>query len=139
MKNYDDIIHLPHHESPTRPRMPRENRAAQFSPFAALTGNDAAIAETGRLTDARIELGDGAIAELDRKLRFLGELAPEHPEIMVTFFQPDEKKDGGAYVTATGAVKKIDDVQCSIVLMDGKHIAIGDVLELECERFGDLA
>lgn len=134
---YDDIINLPHHESPTRPRMPRENRAAQFSPFAAVVGHDAAIKETGRLTDKRIELGESSIAELDMKLLMLADLIDEHPEISVTYFLPDEKKEGGAYVTVTGAVKKIDDVQRVILFMDGKCIAITDIMEIECERFGE--
>ena len=134
---YDDIINLPHHESPTRPRMPRENRAAQFSPFAAVVGHDAAIKETGRLTDKRIELGESSIAELDMKLLMLADLIDEHLEISVTYFLPDEKKEGGAYVTVTGAVKKIDDVQRVILFMDGKCIAITDIMEIECERFGE--
>ncbi|MDL2327824.1 YolD-like family protein [Ruminococcaceae bacterium OttesenSCG-928-A11] len=134
---YDDIINLPHHESPTRPRMPRENRAAQFSPFAAVVGHDAAIKETGRLTDKRIELGESSIAELDMKLLMLADLIDEHPEISITYFLPDEKKEGGAYVTVTGAVKKIDDVQRVILFMDGKSIAITDIMEIECERFGE--
>lgn len=129
-EQYDDIINLPHHTSPTRPRMSRENRAAQFSPFAAVVGHDAAIKETGRLTDKRIELGESAIAELDMKLLTLADLAGERPEISVTYFQPDEKKEGGAYVTATGAVKKIDDVQRIITFQDGKSVAIEDILEI---------
>ena len=137
-EQYDDIIGLPHHTSPTRPRMSRENRAAQFSPFAAVVGHDAAIKETGRLTDARIELGESAIAELDIKLLMLMDFIDEQPEITVTYFLPDGKKEGGAYVTATGAVKKIDDVERIIVFMNGESIPIADVLEIECGLFGEL-
>lgn len=134
---YDDIINLPHHTSPTRPRMSRENRAAQFSPFAAVVGHDAAIRETGRLTDTKIELGESAIAELEMKLDILADIIAERPEISVTYFQPDEKKAGGKYVTASGALKKIDATENVIILEDGKTIPITDILDIECERFGE--
>lgn len=134
-EQYDDIINLPHHTSPTRPRMSRENRAAQFAPFAAVVGHDAAIKETGRLTDAKIELGESAIAELEAKLDILVDITVEHPEVSVTYFQPDKKKTGGAYITASGALKKVDNVERIIVFMDGKDIPIADILEIECERF----
>lgn len=135
MKPYDDIIDLPHHVSDTRPQMSRENRAAQFAPFAALTGYDAAIKETARLTDERIELSESAIAELDMKLSLLADMIAAHPEVTVTYFQPDEKKQGGAYVVATDALKIIDDYERTIILMDGKKIAIEDIVEVECEMF----
>ena len=142
MKNkigpYDDIINLPHHTSATRPRMPRENRAAQFSPFAALTGYETAIKETARLTDERIELSESMIAELDAKLSLLADSITERPEIAVTYFLPDEKKSGGAYVTAAGTAKKIDDYERTIIFTDGKKIAITDVLEIEGELFADM-
>ena len=98
---YDDIIHLPHHVSATRPRMPMLDRAAQFSPFVALTGYEAAVRETARLTDQRVELDESAKAELDRKLRLLLSL-PGQPEASITYFRPDERKEGGAYETVTG-------------------------------------
>ena len=134
---YDDIINISHHTSPTRPRMSRENRAAQFSPFAAVVGHDAAIRETGRLTDTKIELGESAIAELEMKLDILADIIAERPEISVTYFQPDEKKAGGKYVTASGALKKIDATENVIILEDGKTIPITDILDIECERFGE--
>lgn len=134
---YDDIINLPHHSSSTRPRMSAESRAAQFSPFAALKGYDAAIRETGRLTDTRIELGEGAIAELDMKLLILADLIDDHPELSVTYFRPDERKEGGAYVTATGSLKKLDGIRRDIVLQDGRRVAIDDILDIECERFDE--
>lgn len=108
---YDDIIDLPRHVSTTRPQMSRENRAAQFSPFAALTGYDAAIRETARLTDEKIELGEGAVADLDMKLGMLADLIDDHPEIAMIYFRPDEKKSGGSYVTVAGALKKIDEYE----------------------------
>ena len=134
---YDDIIHLPHHVSQTRPRMSAADRAAQFSPFAAVVGHDAAIRETGRLTDTKIELGESAIAELEMKLDILADIIAERPEISVTYFQPDEKKAGGKYVTASGALKKIDATENVIILEDGKTIPITDILDIECERFGE--
>lgn len=135
---YDDIIDLPHHVSTKHPQMTIANRAAQFSPFAALTGHDAAIQETARLTDEQIELSDGAIAALDWKLHLLEEMAAEHPQISVTYFKPDDRKAGGAYVTITEGLKKIDAVRRAIVLMDGEVIEIGRIYEIECERFEGL-
>lgn len=132
---YDDIIDLPHHTSATRPRMSRENRAAQFSPFAAVVGHDAAIKETGRLTDERITLGESAIDALDLKLQMLESMAAGHPDITVTYFQPDGRKEGGAYITVTGALKKLDGYEHAIILADGKQIAIEDIVEIECEGF----
>lgn len=135
---YDDIISLPHHISDVRPKMPISNRAAQFSPFAALTGYDAAIQETGRLTDERKDLAEGIVAALDTKLRMLRDMISDHPEVSVTYFQPDEKKEGGAYVTATGAVKKMDDYEGVLVLINGKKIAFENIIEVECELFRGL-
>lgn len=135
---YDDIIHLPHHTSTTHPRMSRENRAAQFSPFAALTGYDAAIAETGRLTNERVELAQGAAAALDAKLALLADMAADHPEVTVTYFRPDEKKQGGAHVAITGMVKRVDDVERTIFLASGEVIPITDILDIESALFKGL-
>ena len=135
---YDDIIDLPYPVSATRPRMSIANRAAQFSPFAALTGYDAAISETARLTSERIELDEGDIAILDGKLSILKDMIADHPDIAVTYFQADKKKAGGSYVTVSGAVKKIDDYEGAIVLMNGKKITIEDIIGIECELFNAL-
>lgn len=135
---YDDIINLPHHVSTVRPQMSLENRAAQFAPFKALTGYDDAIEETARLTGQRIELAEGAIAALDMKLALLAEMIDSRPQIAVTYFRPDEKKDGGAYVTTTGAMKKIDGVERVVVMMSGERIAIADILEIQSELFDAL-
>ena len=132
---YDDIIDLPHHVSATRPRMSMIDRAAQFSPFAALTGYDAAIKETGRLTDERIELSEESRAALDRKQQFLMEHISDHLEISVTYFVHDERKSGGAYVTVTGQVKRVDEYERQLVLIDGTKIPLDEVLELESELF----
>lgn len=137
-QSYDDIIDLPHHVSATRPRMSIANRAAQFSPFSALTGYDAAISETARLTAERIELDEGDIAILDSKLSILKDMIADHPDIAVTYFQADKKKAGGSYVIVSGAVKKIDDYEGAIVLMDGKKIMIEDIIGIECELFNVL-
>lgn len=131
---YDDMIHLPHHVSSVHPRMPMLDRAAQFSPFAALTGYGSAIQETARVTDRRIELDEDAKADLDQKLRLL-EMSPEQPPVALTYFQPDEKKAGGAYITVTGRIKKVDEYARLIVLTDGRSINIDDLLELESEAF----
>lgn len=132
---YDDIIHLPHHVSKTRPQMSMEDRAAQFSPFAALTGYDAAIQETGRLTDEKVELGEETRAILDRKQRYLAEMIDTKPEITVTYFVPDEKKSGGAYSTVTGFLKRIDEYEREIVLTDGRKIQLDAVLDIESDEF----
>lgn len=133
--NYDDIIHLPHHVSKKHPQMSISDRAAQFAPFAALTGHGAAIKETARLTDARIELDESAKTILDEKLRIIQETLDERPEITVTYFQPDEKKAGGRYVSATGIVKKIDLYRRSVLMEDGRWIPILDIFEIEGELF----
>ena len=137
MTQYDDIINLPHHVSGTRPQMSIMNRAAQFAAFAALTGYDAAVKETARLTDERIELDENALDDLAMKLSMLADMINDHPEIAITYFRPDEKKEGGAYVTAVGAVKKLDEYERVIVLMNGEKIPIVDVLDIECELLED--
>lgn len=128
---YDDIIHLPHPTSAKHPRMPISERAAIFSPFAALTGHASAIAETARLTDRRVELDEDARAELDRRQAVLLEHISEQPEVAVTWFVPDEKKEGGAYVTTTGRLKRIDEAERALVLTDGTSIPLEDVAGLE--------
>lgn len=119
---YDDIIHLPHHVSVKHPQMSLMNRAAQFSPFAALTGHSAAIRETARLTDSFIELTEDQKEQLDEQLQeFLADLS-HHPEAEITYFQPDQRKEGGTYVTIRGNIKKIDNYRRRIFLMDGTVI-----------------
>ena len=135
---YDKIMGLPHHVSKTRPQMPMSDRAAQFAPFAALTGYDSAIKETGRLTDERIELDVEALSALDMKYQLLMETLDEAPEVTITYFQPDERKAGGKYVSAVGAVKKIDDFERRITMQDGAKIPMDDVLSIEGELFSVL-
>lgn len=135
---YNDIIQLPHPTSARHPRMSLSNRAAQFSPFAALSGHSAALAETARLTDQQIELSDDDKAVLDQKQRILLEHINEHPEIMVTWFQPDEKKDGGQYITTTGRLKRFDESACMLLLKDGSNIPISHIIRLESAYFEGL-
>ena len=124
---YDDIINLPHHVSKTHLPMATPDRAAQFSPFAALAGYDGAIKETARLTDERVELDEAEKNILDQKLSIVEEQLCNEPEITVTFFRPDEKKVGGAYVSISGIVKKIDYYKRVILMQDGTRIEIEDI------------
>ena len=137
-RKYNEIMGLPHHVSKTRPQMPMSDRAAQFAPFAALTGYDAAIKETGRLTDERIELDVEVLSALDMKYQLLMEALDEAPEVTITYFQPDERKAGGKYVSAVGAVKKIDDFERRITMLDGTRIPMDDVLSIDGELFSSL-
>lgn len=132
---YDDIIHLSHPTSARHPRMPVSDRAAIFSPFAALTGHAAAIHETARLTDQKIELDEDTKAVLDLKQQILADKIDERPEISVVWFRPDEKKDGGQYVTTVGQLKKVDDIERVLRLADGTTIPLDDVLELRSDCF----
>ena len=134
---YDDILHLPHPTSKRHPRMPIVDRAAQFSPFAALTGHRAAIEETARVTDHRIELDEDAKEQLDQTLQLLLERIDEQPEITVTWFSPDKKKAGGQYHTATGKLKRIDTQESRLILTDGNQIPLEDLLEIRSESFQD--
>lgn len=135
MGQYDDIIDLPHHVSSAHARMPIANRAAQFSPFQALTGYEDAVDETARLTEQRIELDESAKAALDEKLKIILDRIGEHPVVTITYFQPDERRAGGAYVTVTGAVKKIDDFEHRVILLSGQSIAFYDIFEICSELF----
>ena len=130
---YDDIISLPHHVSPVHPPMPVGDRAAQFAPFAALTGYEEAVEEAARLTDNRTELNRDRIEELDRELRRLKEHIKERPKAEIIFFKPDERKAGGAFVTAYGEVKKIDEYLGKVIMEDGSIIPIGDIYEINTE------
>lgn len=134
---YDDILHLPHPTSKRHPRMPIVDRAAQFSPFAALTGHKAAIEETARVTDRRIELDEDAKEQLDQTLQLLMERIDEQPEITVTWFSPDKKKAGGQYHTATGKLKRIDTQESRLILTDGTQIPLEDLLRIRSESFQD--
>lgn len=130
MGEYDDIIHLTHYEPKHHPRMPMTARAAQFAPFAAVAGHDAAIREAGRITDSWTELGDTDNDELNRKMEQLIALLPQHPTVTIEYFRTDSHKSGGSYQTASGQVKRIDEYERFIELTDGRKIAIDSVKEI---------
>ena len=138
LHKYDAIINLPHPTSKKHPRMSMLNRAAQFSPFAAQTGYDAAVKETARLTDQRVELDEYQKAALDERLQIIQEHLQERPEVSLTYFKPDERKAGGAYLTITNIVKKIDTYERLVVMMDGSKIPIDEIMELNSELFKSL-
>ncbi len=133
LHRYDDIINLPHHESKTRKRMSLHDRAAQFSPFAALTGYDAAIKETARLTEEWVEPDEDVKTRLDEQLQIIAEHLDDRPEVCITYFVEDTQKEGGAYVTAKGRVRKLDTYARVLVMTDGMVIPIDDVVELEVD------
>ena len=129
---YDDIIDLPRPVSAKRAKMTNYDRAAQFSPFAALTGYDSVIRETGRLTDARIELGEDGKAMLDRALCWVREHLASRPPVAMLVFQPDEWKLGGEYVRLEGRAVKIDEYHGTISLDTGEVVRIDSIFEIEC-------
>lgn len=131
---YDDIIHLPHHVSERHPQMSMYNRAAQFAPFAALTGHNAAITEAARLTEAEQELSESDAEVLNRKLAYLQSL-DEKPTISVTYFVPDDKKEGGSYHTATGIVKSVDPDKGVLQFEDGTGIPVIRIKDIDGECF----
>jgi len=133
---YADIINLPHHTSETRPHMSMHDRAVQFSPFAALTGHNEALDETARLTDVFIELDEDEKQILDAKIHVLMDNINEKPEITVTYFTPDEKKDGGKYVRLTGYIKKIDTLKREITMDNGAVIS-ADYINDICGKIFD--
>ena len=131
---YDDIINMPHHKSAKHPQMSMINRAAQFSPFAALTGHGEAIKETARLTDERIELDESVKAVIDERLQYIEENIKSKPTATVTYFEPDDRKEGGEYVTVTGKVGKIDRVINCIIMTNGMVIPICEIFNIEGEK-----
>lgn len=135
MGNYDDIIHLPHHESTKHPKMPALDRAAQFLPFAALTGHNAAIMETARLTNSKAELDEIRKEELDEHIQLIKKQLAHKPQVCITYFIPDEKKDGGAYFTITGTIEKIEENRHQIMMENGTVIPIDDIYEIESTLF----
>ena len=122
--DYDDIINLPHYEPKHHPRMSMWNRAAQFAPFAALTGYDAAIQESNRVTEDWINLEESGNEELNRKMELLLSKIPEQPHVIIEYFVPDEHKEGGSYQSYTGNIKRIDEYEKTMVMTDGKKIQL---------------
>lgn len=134
MKSYEDIMYLEHHVSKKHPQMSRYNRAAQFAPFAALSGHGEAIAETARLTEGKIELDDYEKLKLDEQLYILQERIVERPKVCITYFRPDAKKDGGAYLTVCQNLKKIYPQERLLVLEDDTKIKMEDILKLSFDQ-----
>ncbi|MCH5152064.1 MAG: hypothetical protein J1F65_05360 [Clostridiales bacterium] len=128
---YSDIINLPHHQSKNRPHMSNFDRAAQFSPFAALKGYDDEIDEAARLTEMQLEADDERIREINEKLLLLKELASQHPLVAITYFKPDDKKDGGAYLTSEGALKKLDEYNRQLLLSTNVKIQFDDIIKID--------
>ncbi len=131
MNTYDDIIDHPHYQSKTRPHMSMINRAAQFAPFAALSGYDESVRETERLTEHRVELDESEIAALNDKLQYLYLTKDEHPEACFTCFVEDGRKEGGSYVKISGTVKNIDAVFCYVVMDDNTLVPIRDIYAID--------
>ena len=132
---YRDMLYLPHKQSATRKHMSVHDRAAQFAPFAALTGYDSAIDETARFTEDRIPRSETDEELLNERVRFLSERIAEQPEITVTYFLPDERKAGGAYVACTGRVKRIEPLPQRILFTDGREIPLEEILTIESPLF----
>ena len=137
-KNYDDIINLPCPTSKRHPRMAMIDRAAQFAPFAALTGYDDAICETGRLTGTKLDLSDETKERIDIKINYLIDNMEESPEVTITYFVPDKKKAGGEYVTITDTIKKIDQYEHILIMESGVKISLFEILSIESEFFNSL-
>ena len=132
---YDDIIGLPHHTSDRHPRMTMRQRAAQFAPFAALSGYGAAVNETARLTDQAVTPDEDTLILLDERLRILKAHLDDAPVVTVTRFIPDERKEGGRYEDVTGPVRKIDEYERVLFMEDGTRIPLGNVVMLEGDLF----
>ena len=135
---YDDIINLPHHVSKKHPQMSLHDRAAQFSPFAALTGHKAAINETARLTDEKQILSEDVIAKLNEQLNLIKETIGTNQTVTITYFVPDDKKSGGAYISHTGVVKKIDEYNHTVILTDKTVIPIEQISEMQSDIFSEI-
>lgn len=127
---YDDIIYLPHHVSQNYPQMSMHDRAAQFAPFAALTGYEASVGETARLTSERRELDAQEAEELNRRLTDLAARLKDRPKVTIEYSVPDERKSGGAYVTVTGRVRNISVAERLLVMEDGTEIPMEDVVSV---------
>lgn len=134
ISDYIDIINLEYRGSETRRKMRLEDRAAQFAPFAALTGHDAAILETARLTESRIQLDENEARELNERLCILSELVSEHPVVTVRYFKADGRKNGGSYLAVSGMLREINDAE-RLLVFDIGGIPIDDIISLNSEVF----
>lgn len=132
---YNDIINLPHHVSKKHPQLSKASYAAQFSPFAALTGYEGIVSEAARFTNERVELGDKEKDILNAKLQIIGDHIKEQPELELTYFQKDKKKSGGAYLKKTARIKRVDDVERIMYFTDGTNLPIDDITDMQGEIF----
>jgi len=135
---YEDIVNLPPHISKKRPQPSMMDRAARFAPFAAITGYEEMVLEEARVTEERVDLDEGALSLLNEKLNMIQEFLEEEPEVTITYFEPDKRKSGGAYVSVTGTVKRIDEYEHLVIMDDGKKIRIGEIYNLHSELFYSL-
>lgn len=135
---YEDIVNLPPHISKKHPQPTMMERAARFAPFAAITGYEEMVLEEARVTEERIDLDEGTLSLLNEKLNMIQEFLNEEPEVKITYFEPDKKKDGGAYVSITGVVKRIDEYEHLVIMTDGKKINIEEIYNLQSELFYSL-
>ena len=135
---YEDIVNLPPHISKRHPQPTMMDRAARFAPFAAITGYEEMVLEEARVTEERIDLDEGTLSLLNEKLNMIQEFLDEEPEVTITYFEPDKKKSGGAYVSITGVVKRIDEYEHLVIMTDGKKIRIDDIFGLESDLFYSL-
>ena len=135
---YEDIVNLPPHISKRHPQPTMIERAARFAPFAAITGYEEMVLEEARVTEERVELDEGTLAILNEKLNIIHESLDSEPIIKITYFEPDKKKSGGAYVSVTGTVKRIDEYERIVIMSDGKKIPIDEIFGLESKLFDSL-
>ena len=135
---YEDIVNLPPHISKKHPQPTMLERAARFAPFAAITGYEEMVLEEARVTDERIELDEGTLAMLNEKLNIIHDSLDSEPVIKITYFEPDKRKSGGAYVSVTGTVKRIDEYERLVIMSDGKKIRIDEIFGLESKLFDSL-
>ena len=135
---YEDIVNYPPHISKRHPQPTMMDRAARFAPFAAITGYEEMVLEEARVTEERVDLDEGALSLLNEKLNMIQEFLDEEPEVTITYFEPDKKKSGGAYVSVTGTVKRIDEYEHLVLMNDGKKIYIEDIYAIESDLFYSL-
>lgn len=134
MNKYSDIIEMPHHVSRKHKHMSVSSRAAQFSPFAALSGYDGQIIEEARLTNNKLDIREDSLGRLNETLGDIIERIKEKPLVEVTYFKPDDKKDGGKYVSLSGCVRRVDEVFREMIFTDGSRVSLNDVLDLKIQE-----
>ncbi|MBQ0124325.1 MAG: hypothetical protein KBS58_05775 [Bacteroidales bacterium] len=130
MSSYDDIINLPHWNPKSHPRMSEGDRAAQFAPFAALTGYDAMVSETARLTDSRDDLDEDQMLALNEALSMIVERLGEHPQVLVTWFRKDPRKKGGPYIKTEGTIRDVELTNRILILKEGSRISLDDIVSI---------